>query len=492
VLAEIPPSLNGTSPLVELPRIAGFSLIVLHASYGFGGLVGRIAGNRWVILTGMLSYGLYLYHPIVHVFCQQGLEALGVASGPGEILDPVLALILSFVVSWISFRFIEKPINDLKRHFPYVDAKAAVSAPAVAKDYCPQLDGLRGLAILMVFFHHSGVKLPHSLDWGQMGVRLFFVLSGFLITLSLWKIEDRSAQLRIGYAGELAVFHLRRFARLLPAFLAALAFGCLVGMQDVIEPLLWHLTFLTNFKIAMQGWFFGPTAHFWSLALQEQFYLLWPFFLLAVPRRIFPWVALGLIGVGYGYRVFCMVAGISDYWRWLMVPGSIDTFAIGGLLAWALRGPGLPPLPSRPLSIAGVVLLAAGCWAANRVLRYTSMGPWMDGLPEVFEGIVAAILVWGCVQGFRGPLGKFFEASPLRFIGRISYGIFIYHLVLFYFMEGLLEDWGIGPTKAPVEWSVLMFVMTFLVAMASWRWIEKPVVGWAKRFIESLAGRKVA
>lgn len=488
LMAEIPPSMNGTSPLVELTRIAGFSLLVLHASYGFGGLAGRIAENRWVQLTGVLSYGLYLYHPIVHVFCGDALEAIASGAKWLETADPVLALVVSFLVAWISYRFLERPINDLKRHFPYVEGKAAPKR-ATLNDHSPQVDGLRGLAILMVFFHHSGWKPPHEWDWGQMGVRLFFVLSGYLITLSLWRIEDRAAQLRVGYAGELGIFHLRRFARLLPAFLAALAFGVIVGMEDVVDPLLWHLAFLTNFKIAMQGWFFGPTAHLWSLSLQEQFYILWPFFLLAVPRRWFPFVALGLIAAGYGYRVYCISAGVSDYWRWLMVPGAIDTFAIGGLLAWMKRGPGLPPLPSRPLSIAGLVLLAAAFWAANRVIRFAPVNAWVDSLPEIFEGLVAAILVWGCVKGFPGWLGGFFAARPLRFLGQISYGIFIYHLILFYFMEPHLAVFGIGPKESPVAWSILMFALTFVVSVGSWFWLEKPVVRAAKRFIESRAGR---
>ena len=489
-LAEIPPSMNGTSPVVELARIAGFSLLVLHASYGFGGVVGRIAGNRWVLLTGMLSYGLYLYHPIVHVFCGRGLEAIAEGAWWLEIADPVLALVLSFAVAWFSFRFFERPINNLKRHFPYADPSAAVPERALQPGYSPQLDGLRGVAILLVFLHHSGLKFPHYWDWGQMGVRMFFVLSGYLITLSLWKIEDRAAHLRVGYAGELGIFHLQRIARLLPAFFAALAFGFLVGMEDVIDPILWHMGFLTNFKIAMQGWFFGPTAHFWSLSLQEQFYLVWPFFLLAVPRRWFPFVALGVVGLGYGYRVFCILAGVSDYWRWLMVPGSIDTFALGGLLAWAKRGPGLPPLPSRPVAIAGLVLLAVGCWVANRVIRFAPVNAWMDSLPEIFEGIVALILLWGCVRGFPGLLGGFFAAAPLRFIGQISYGIFIYHLILFSFLEPYLVPFGIGPEKSPALWSILMFGLTFLVSVASWFWLERPAVRAAKRFIESLAGRR--
>jgi peptidoglycan/LPS O-acetylase OafA/YrhL len=115
---------------------------------------------------------------------------------------------------------------------------------------------------------------------------------------------------------------------------------------------------------------------------------------------------------------------------------------------------------------------------------------WLDSLPEIFEGIVAVILLWGCVTGFPGLLGGFFAAAPLRFIGQISYGIFIYHLILFSFLEPYLAPFGIGPEKSPVLWSILMFGLTFMVSVASWFWLERPVVRAAKRFIESLAGRR--
>lgn len=358
-----------------------------------------------------------------------------------------------------------------------------------AKGNLPQLDGLRGVAILLVFLHHSGWKLPHFWDWGQMGVRLFFVLSGFLITLSLWKIQDRAAQLRVGAAGELAIFQFRRMARLVPALLAALAIGCLIGLEDVIEPLLWHLTFTTNFKIAMQGWFFGPTGHLWSLAMQEQFYIIWPFILLASPRRLFPYVALAMMAGGYAYRVFCVEAGISDYWRWLMVPGSIDTFAIGGLLAWWQKGPGLPSLPSRPVSAAGLIFFAILCWFANRALRYFEVPSWLLAWPEILEGIVAGLLVWGCVRGFRGVFGKLLESAPLRFFGKISYGIFIYHLLLLFMVESWLAPLGFGPKTAPLIWSALMFGVTVLVATASWFWLEEPAVRAARKLIEKRAVR---
>jgi peptidoglycan/LPS O-acetylase OafA/YrhL len=174
--------------------------------------------------------------------------------------------------------------------------------PAAAKipgGRSAQLDGLRGVAILLVFFHHSGIKFPHWVDWGQMGVRLFFMLTGYLITMSLWKIAKRTSEVRGGHWKELGVFHLRRLARLMPAFYAAILLGALAGLPDILDPLWWHLGFASNFKMASQGYFFGPTAHFWSLALQEQFYLLWPFLVLFLPRRFFPWLILVFFLTGY-------------------------------------------------------------------------------------------------------------------------------------------------------------------------------------------------
>jgi peptidoglycan/LPS O-acetylase OafA/YrhL len=351
-----------------------------------------------------------------------------------------------------------------------------------------QLDGLRGVAILMVFLHHSGVHLPHYADWGQMGVRLFFVLSGYLITLSFWKIMDRAGAAGTGAVGEMGMFHLRRIARLGPAFVAALAFGLLVGLEDVTGPFWWHATFLTNFKIASQGWFFGPTGHWWSLALQEQFYVVWPFILLAVPRRFFPLAAVLLLATGYAYRTWCVAAGIGDHWRWLMVPGSIDTFAIGGLLAWVRRERGLPPLPARPWALVVLALLGAA-WFANRWLRAEGGGVWLAGVPELLEGMVAAAAVWGAVRGFHGAAGAVLAWGPLCRLGGISYGVFVYHLMLMFVCEPWLARVGIGPERSPVAWVVVMFVITVCVAAASWRWLERPAVSASRQWVARFAAR---
>ena len=346
----------------------------------------------------------------------------------------------------------------------------------------PQLDGLRGIAILMVFFHHSGLKVPHWWDWGQMGVRLFFVLTGYLITLSLWKIAAKAAAEGGGHWRELGIFHLRRLARLLPAFYLAIAFGVLIGLEDVIQPIWWHLGFLTHFKLAAQGYFFGSTAHFWSLALQEQFYVLWPLVVLFVPFRWFPLAMALVFACAYSYRVAFLSLDFSRYYLWVMLPGSLDSFAIGALIAWLKAGPGLPKLPSGRGSAAALFLIIAGCWMINRWMRVKEFGPFLDSLPEMFEGICAAYLLIGCLNGWTGIAGKTFSWEPLRYIGKISYGIFVYHLVLLFSFEQWLEPLGFGPQSHVELWSIGMLGLTILVAALSWRFVEQPISQWSRKF----------
>lgn len=347
--------------------------------------------------------------------------------------------------------------------------------------YSRQLDGLRGLAILLVFLHHTGWKLPYEWDWGQMGLRIFFLLTGYLITISLWKLMDRVKVHEMSHRRELLVYHLRRLARLLPAFYAALLLGYVLGLDDVLEPIWWHLAFFTNFRIALQGFWMGPTANFWSLAMQEQFYLVWPVFVLWTPRKYFPAMLGVLVFSGYAYRVGCMIFGVPELWRWLMLPGSIDTFALGALIAWWKTERGLPEIPQRGWQTIAIWIAFSACWAANRIIRYSDEIPWVDALPELFEGVCAGWLLICCVQNQGGWLGTFFSMGWLRYLGRISYGIFAYHLILLWYFESHFAKFAIGPTRLPFLWSLGMFFITLLVASVSYRYLEMPVVRLAKK-----------
>lgn len=355
--------------------------------------------------------------------------------------------------------------------------------------YSLQLDGLRGVAIIMVFLHHSGWKLPHQWDWGQMGLRIFFVITGYLITLSIWGLMERVREHDLSHRKELLIYHLRRFARLIPAFYAALFLGYLLGLEDVLEPIWWHVTFLTNFRIAMQGYWMGPTANFWSLSMQEQFYFVWPFFVLWTPRRWFPAMLALLILGAYLYRASLTELGIGEFWRWLMLPGSMDSFAIGAFLAWWKREKGgfaaLPESGWRAAALWGFFFIA---WCANRIIRFQDWGAWIDALPELFEGVCAGMLLAGCVKGWRGLLGNFFSQPWLGYIGKISYGIFAYHLILLWYFEYHFARFAIGPTRLPMLWSISVFALTLAVAAVSYRFLELPIVRWAKREQKEIGG----
>ncbi len=156
------------------------------------------------------------------------------------------------------------------------DPPAPLSTPKIRPgDSClPQIDGLRGVAILAVIFHHFGFHPPGWIDWGPVGPNLFFALSGYLITLSLWKLRKKAAAESLGFGWLLAKFHARRMGRLLPAIVVLLVIGWALGLPEYRETWAWHLTFLTNMFIIWNNTWVGSLSHLWSLSLQEQFYLL--------------------------------------------------------------------------------------------------------------------------------------------------------------------------------------------------------------------------
>ncbi len=155
------------------------------------------------------------------------------------------------------------------------------------------LDGLRALAVLAVVLEHFGpVHLAELVHPGRLGVRLFFVLSGFLITGIL--LEARAAGGPAATGSILRAFFVRRALRLLPLFYVVLAISC-VFSPSVREGWLWHATYQTNHYIAILGGWPTAFAHAWSLAVEEQFYLVWPWIILLLPLR-----ALGPAMAGAG------------------------------------------------------------------------------------------------------------------------------------------------------------------------------------------------
>jgi len=339
-------------------------------------------------------------------------------------------------------------------------------------DYMPRLDGLRALAVGGVLADHF-VHSPwvHAWRTGDAGVRLFFVLSGFLITSILMIERERSQS--VGHAA--FRFYGRRLLRLSPALWLAIAAAAALGLANMRHDWWKHGLYLTNFMVAKHHNWLGP-AHFWTLSVEEQFYLGWFFVVVVAPRRWLLPAILACIAIGPIYRAVLAHPGDPD-WPITLLPGQVDTLALGALLAWAQRNPESGAAVMRLFGsraallalLAATVLLSAPLGWDYRVFR---------ALPVLGVGLTAACIIAQAARPFAPGNGGPLDWPVLRHIGRISYGLYVYHWFVpeafDRFRPGLVDPHGAGPKLAAAAFFTLI---ALVVAEASWWLVEKPILG---------------
>lgn len=341
--------------------------------------------------------------------------------------------------------------------------------------YDRQLDSVRALAVLLVLYAHFAVP---SSNLGHLGVRLFFILSGFLITRILLQAR-RKQDFQLGYA--LKSFYARRVLRILPAYFAMLAFVGAINLEQARDGLAWHALFLSNFFYAIRGeWMPWVLVHSWTLSIEEQFYLVWPLIMLLAPVRYLERVCIAFIALSLAYRLCWPITGTPTIARDLLPPASMDALAAGGLLA-VYRG--RTAVWPRGLKTAALVL--GGAFLALSWLDPKPIGQaaqWALWIAREILPLAPLVVFVGLAsQGFKGGFGRLMEWSPLRALGRISYGVYLYHVVVLALvikaqpwipME--MSDYGIG-------WLTVGGTATLAVASLSWVFLERPINGF-KRF----------
>lgn len=315
--------------------------------------------------------------------------------------------------------------------------------------YRPALDGLRGVAVLLVLAQHAG--LPYFSQGGTVGVTLFFVLSGFLITSILR--DERAATGRIDFRA----FYLRRVRRLLPA-LALLLIGVtayLLATGQSLVPVVLTAGYASNLAGA-SGLNLGNLVHTWTLSLEEQFYLLWPLLLPVVARRRRPAAVLAAVaGLVVVWRVVLSLTGTSVERIYFGPDTRADAIVIGCALAFAIASTTTMTTTRhlRLASTASAVLLAGLCAAPPG-----SDLVWI--LPLVT--VAALVLVAGAARSEPGLL----TWRPLVATGRISYGLYLWSFPV----SLSVESWGL-------TWWASAATITggsVALALASWFVIERP------------------
>ncbi len=308
------------------------------------------------------------------------------------------------------------------------DHSAAHPAAADASRHVPGLDGIRGLAVLIVLFSHVGPPALRSA--GGFGVGLFFALSGYLITGILTDGKGAPRRAR--------TFYVRRALRIMPLYYGVLILLLVVLplfhrprgeiYNDISRDQAWLWTYTSNWLWAFKRTHFDYVGHFWSLAVEEQFYLLWPLVVWHASREGSLRVAIAAVFAAFLGRLVCMAAGMTWLQMVFLTPNCLDFLGYGAIVALALRAPGDPRTIAdalgRRLWLAGIPIVSLLVASAA-----SARGGWSFGVTLV-EMMTWAAAAWLC------GLAVFYAATdsprvlgsrPLRVAGLYSYGIYVLH-----------------------------------------------------------------
>lgn len=366
--------------------------------------------------------------------------------------------------------------------------------PVPKAGYFPQLDGLRCFAVILVMLHHWVVagskfdKLPFSLTLGMMGVNLFFVLSGFLITDILLKARINNEQNNLKHSWTLRQFYIRRFLRIFPAYYFMLFVAWLLDFSAARENMMWLLSYTANIRFAVTQGFQGSISHLWSLAVEEQFYLLWPFLILFLPKRLLKNVLFVVIFIAILERCIFYFLKFPAITIDIFTASCFDSLGLGALLAYFFNFDTAfltRLLNKRCLFYALAVLFSF-------LLVYTSYVRRIEPLDAVFLRALYSLLcfyiVGNALKGYKGLLSFILEHPWVIFIGTISYGLYLYHLftpeivmrLLKYPALNSLAGWALVPA---VLRFIIFFVITLSIAICSWFLVERPMLGLKKRVL---------
>jgi peptidoglycan/LPS O-acetylase OafA/YrhL len=372
-----------------------------------------------------------------------------------------------------------------------LSGRETIWSPTTPLRHMPQLDGLRAVAAGMVVCFHFYRPVREYVHLGGIGVRVFFVLSGFLITGILLRTRFATDAGSGTSAVALRRFYIRRFLRIFPLYYLALALAWVIRVEGAREGIVWHAAYLSNVRFfldnaATPGRWGGHVSHFWSLAVEEQFYLLWPWVIFFAPRRRLPAIALGAALLGPLFRYVVATATGNDITP-VLLPGCIDSLALGAYLAMTV----LPEFQADPMvrPIGPTVLWSGVTLFVAYLLAERSEGWWTFRL-VAFDTAIALMGVWlvaKAARGLGGPVGRLLSSAPVRYLGTISYGIYVYHLLLPDMLPRIAQRLGHPGLLTPLGDQTLPFlafysVVTILVAAISWHAFEAPINRLKDRF----------
>lgn len=377
--------------------------------------------------------------------------------------------------------------------YPTTDLRSSVQYERGQAFYHPELDVLRFLAFFAVFIHHAlprnaasyidaGLS-PTATQWllagkeaGAFGVDLFFTLSAFLIT----ELLRREYVSRGKFS--LSAFYVRRALRIWPLYFTFIAITALIVPSILPEDqfgsiyIVSFALFFGNWICATSGLPVSVASPLWSISVEEQFYLGWPLLLWGFGMNRIKQLALGMLVFAVATRIFLAISGVTHPGVWCNTFARLDPIALGALLAFVLNG----RAPQLKTAVR-VLLFGAAVVSWLLVAKYLSHdGP--TSIATYAFSALASVAVLLAVLKSDTPLLQVAPFTWLVYLGRISYGLYVFHLLALALTAKLMFIPALG-VQLNFEMRLLFaFLLTVAMAALSYRWLELPFLRLKKRF----------
>ncbi|MGG9972103.1 acyltransferase family protein [Ferruginibacter sp. SUN002] len=363
--------------------------------------------------------------------------------------------------------------------------------------YFKNLDFVRFLAIALVILEHwFATPVSDFFMTGRLGVSLFFTLSGFLITGILLSKKEEIDAGKTSTKKALKIFYIRRSLRIFPIYYLILIFLYLVKNQELIDHKYWYIFYGSNILTYIQQHWDGLLGPFWSLAVEEQFYLLWPFLIFFISKKHILKTLYAFIGLAIISRVISIWAAEQflqpvDYYVSMvaLTPSCFDCFAIGGLLAYY----NLYKDESNRLSklINSKVFAVVSFIGAAVFLYFKQTYLFYLFFPTVFS-LASLYVIKYFISDKKSILRNIAGFKPFIYFGKISYGIYVYHSFLFiivsfctltvarFNLSSSFEAWL--DNSQGVFRAFLMITYLLIICTVSYFLVEKPMMRLKEKF----------
>jgi peptidoglycan/LPS O-acetylase OafA/YrhL len=359
--------------------------------------------------------------------------------------------------------------------------------------YFKQLNGIRFVAVFLVLVDHWLIPIM-PFPTGHLGVVIFFVLSGFLITRILFESADEVRAKKSSPWFKLGRFVYRRSLRIFPIYFVVLGIGFLFNLSNFREIWPWLITYTPNIYMMWKGTWLGIWDHLWSLAVEEQYYLVFPYFILFLPKSKYRFVFFSMIILGIACRMYYLFFYPNDWVesKWLISYvnplGAIDCFGLGGLLAYLFH---YQPTIFKNLTkfhfpiISTLLLFSISLYESAHV-DYVHSNVGFMVLERSFAAIFSFMLIANAVAEKKTIWAAFLNHPWISYLGKISYGLYLYHNLIYnYYHTEKNTLWGYLTKHYKLfqleffSFAIPIFIINclFLVLLASFSWffIEKPI-----------------